>query len=297
LNGVNSMKISSLYPYPIIFNYVGVRGRIPLRSPKTLVGIEIELEHLDRNTTLYTPSWKTFHDGSLKEEGKEFVSCPIQTQYLEIELIKLFNSLHSYKITQRCSIHVHLNVRDFKSKDLFNFLLLYLVFERNLYRFSGDRWNNIHCVPLYSFKDFIVPFLKKLNSGHVFPSWKKYHGLNLSPIWGGESSLLGTIEFRHMGGCTSVEKIMDWINLIVSLRDAAKSMNTETIIQYIKTLNTSKQYEGFALLVFKDWEKLLTESSFFEEDMSMCITKAKELLYEAKKLKTNRPHFLISKGE
>jgi hypothetical protein len=287
------MKINNLYNYPPLFDYSGVRGRIPLRSPKTLVGIEVELEGLDRKGDLYTPSWVVVNDGSLKEEGKEFISCPIQTQYLEIELIKLFNSLRSHRITQRCSVHVHLNVRDFTYKELFNFLLLYIVFERSLYRFSGDRWNNIHCVPIYAFKDFILSFLKNLKLGSIPCKWKKYHGLNLSPIWGGESSLLGTVEFRQMGGCTDIQKIMDWINLIVSLKDTAKNIDTETIIQYIKTLNSSKQYGEFALLVFKDWNRLLTENNFFEGDMSMCVSKVKELLYIAKMLKTTKPEFPI----
>lgn len=289
------MKINNLYDYPTVLDYSGVRGRIPLRSPKTLVGIEVELEGLDRKGDLYTPSWRVVTDGSLKEKGKEFISCPIQTQYLEIELVKLFNSLRRHRITQRCSIHVHLNVRDFTNKELFNFLLLYIVFERSLYRFSGDRWNNIHCVPVYAFKDFILPLLRNLKIEIMHCKWKKYHGLNLSPIWGGESSLLGTVEFRQMGGCTDIQKIMDWINLIVSLKDTAKNIDTETIIQYIKILNSSKQYDGFALLVFKDWNRLLTENNFFEEDMNMCVSKAKELLYSAKILKTTKPEFLISK--
>lgn len=291
------MRIDDLFPYEVLHEYVGIRGRIPLRSPKTLVGIEVELEGLDRKGNLYTPSWAVTNDGSLKEEGKEFISCPIQTQYLEIELIKLFDSLQAYRITQRCSIHVHLNVRDFTAKDLTNFLLLYLVFERSLYRFSGDRWNNIHCVPLYSFKDFIVPFLRGLVVGDIPTKWKKYHGLNLSPIWGGESSRLGTVEFRQMGGCTSLEKIMNWINLIVSLRESAKNIETEIIIEYIKTLNTSKQYYNFAALIFKDWDELLTENGLFVEDISMCITRTKEFLCNTKILKPSKENFLISKGE
>src|SRR4030042_4305971 len=178
-------KFSHILKYKPLSNYEGLEGRIPCRAKTTYVGIEVELEGV--RTKHSTPSsWKTVEDGSLKIDGVEFVTIPIKFCYLEKELERLFGSLHTSTISSRCSIHVHMNARDFTMDELYVFLILYIIFERSLYRLSGDRWNNIFCVPLTTAIEKVASVIKDITNGIPLHSlyWWKYLGVNLSNLSG-----------------------------------------------------------------------------------------------------------------
>lgn len=272
--------ISNLYRYKGLSKYQGLGGKTPVRADTTFVGVEVELENVEvRN--LPSSTWKMTEDGSLKIQGMEFVTIPIQFKYLEVELERLFAGLASGSPSARCSIHIHINARDFTITELKNFILLYLIFEHSFYNFSGGRKNNNFCTPLTYYPDIVKQFLKRLNEGFFLPTWYKYHGFNLAPLFGGDTSdSIGTIEFRHMEGTTDVAYILNWINLIVSLKISAKKMKTSEIMEHIQNMNTTSGYYWLAENVFKEYAPLLTKQPTFKDDVEHCITMAKLITFK-----------------
>lgn len=253
---MEQLKFSNRFLYPKLSNYDGLVGKILVASPSVYLGLEIEAEKVrNRYHQSYIPgSWNMIQDGSLKDEGSEFVTVPIHFQYIEMELRRLFAAVPLAHFSPRTSIHVHMNSRDFTNVELKKFLILYLIFERNLYRFSGDRWLNNFCMPLHGNPQMVISLLKTLdkNDFDCF-SWCKYYGLNLLPLIGesGSSERIGTVEFRHMIGNKDVEYIMSWCNLILRLKLAAKQLPEKEI--YDALIFNQTHSHDFIHRVFLNW--------------------------------------------
>lgn len=267
-------KLGNLFSYKSLPKYEGLKGTLPIYHPNIYIGIEIELEKVKVNsipTTFYMEE-----DHSLKVNGLEFISIPIRAKYLEVELNRLFSGLKQFDTSVRCSTHIHINVRDLTIEQVNKLLILYMIFEKSLFNFTGkDRWKNNFCTPLFSCprhitKWFVTPCVH----------WYKYFALNLSPIFGGQSKKVGTIEFRHLGGCSDVPKIISWVNLITSLKSAAIKIPMETILTHLETMNTSSAYWWLAKEVFGKLSKVITDQDSFKEDIESCITQTKYLVLD-----------------
>jgi hypothetical protein len=167
-----------------------------------------------------------------------------------------------------------MNVRDMTHIQIKNLILVYVVFERALYRFSGDRWQNNFCVPLTNTPNMVQNLLKKPDP--LKWSWSKYTGLNLSPIWGGESKVkLGTVEFRQMEGTFDVDKIIHWCNLIAALKRYAQQTTLGNIVNTINRLSVEKNFVAFAKNVFGSLAYSLTTEESFVKDCETYIASAK----------------------
>jgi hypothetical protein len=104
--------------------------------------------------------------------------------------------------------------------------MLYVFYEPALFRLHNDwsRYENIFCVPARKSLKIQEGYAKLLSNlktktlshreGNYVAS--KYAALNPNPI-----SSLGTLEFRHMGGCVDTKRISDWINILLQLKVAA----------------------------------------------------------------------------
>ncbi|MEO6066363.1 MAG: amidoligase family protein [Gemmatimonadales bacterium] len=281
---MTARKFSHRFKYKPLNKYEGLLGKIVCRAPTTYVGVEIELENVSLKYSSIPSSFTRIEDGSLKLEGAEFITIPIKVCFLEEELKRLFKSLRTSYTSSRCSVHVHLNARDLTSEELKKLLLLYCIFEKSLFHFSGNRWDNIFCVPLYSYPELVGKMLMgtTYEAEHLV-GWYKYFALNLSPLWGGynheSAAKLGTIEFRHMEGTTNTERILTWINLIISLKIAAKKLDLTELIENIKVMNTTSAYYWLATQVFGDWETVITSQKTFQADVEACITSIKCLFF------------------
>lgn len=273
----SKVTVNSLYKYKPLSKYIGLMGNTSVRAGTTFIGVEIELEKVDLRSKIVN-TWAMVTDNSLKDNGQEFVTIPIQFKYLEVELQRLFDGVKTCKASSRCSVHVHINARDFTLKELKTFMALYMVFEKSLYNYSGNRWNNNFCVPLTFYPDEVVNFLDGLDEGYIRENWHKYFGLNISPIFGGESTKIGTIEFRHMVGTTDIPYILNWINLIVSLKITAKKMPYVELADHLKNMNTTSSYYWLAEQVFREYRSLITGQPTFKEDVEFCVTRTKQNL-------------------
>lgn len=242
-----------------------------IRPDESDVGIEIEIENIHSRVGVGQYSydlaeykdltrhlWDNTEDGSLRNNGREFVSFPVRKSEIEFAISKLFNYLGDTKETrnfvfsERTGIHVHVNARDMTLDNLKTFLIAYIIAEPVLYNFcGGKRHKNIFCVPLNQTDSqfcgwvFKGKTLSDLVGG--FSGWKKYNGLNLRPI-----TQHGTIEFRHMVGTADQNKLNRWIDLVLHLKKFSVSNRFEDVVYFFSSLNSSSEYSIALQKIFGD---------------------------------------------
>lgn len=229
----------------------------------TFVGIEIEVENIEEVPS-YLRLWSTVKDGSLRNNGREFVSLPIPASTASIALEWLKHRLeikNNPEFTNRTSVHVHVNVSDMTKNQVKSFILTYLLFERVLYEFAGgNRFNNIFCVPLshagyYKTLNYLFTFDKYDDDRFIYQlsdQWHKYTGCNLKTI-----TDKGTIEFRHLPGTLDVEKISVWIGMILKMKEYSSSKDTKKLFEEIAELNTNSSYDMMLSKVFGEYSYYL----------------------------------------
>lgn len=199
-----------------------------LVMPYCNVGIEVEIEQAyDLYPEQFSRTqWEVTHDGSLRDCGYELRFLgPLFGEDVIMALNDLVGTLNDVApvATERCSVHVHVDVRDMSTKQLFTMIVLYMIFERSLIKYHGStREDNIFALPYYRAPDKIASLgilgaevststmLSKLGG------LNKYAALNLAALF-----THGTVEFRHMPGSWSKARILEWVNLILSLKKHA----------------------------------------------------------------------------
>jgi hypothetical protein len=303
---------------PVDFIGAPYENNSPL--PDCFIGIEVEVENICnpiRNKEALN-IWDITEDGSLRNWGREFISLPIPAKYARFALDRLMEALEEEnepQFTSRTGIHIHVNVQDMNINQLVSFVLLYYVTERLLYRFVGrERKNNIFCVPLQNTNYFLHIYnAVKINNKelteviiddlHAFKSiieeWKKYLGLNLLPIL-----RYGTVEFRHLYGTRDVDLIVNWINIILSLKKAAMEVtNFENLVTTLVNLNVKSEYHNFLGRIFGNLLPLLATKGFEKEfscsisNVKDCVTPPNSIVDFTKYCEENNNNLVISFAE
>ena len=208
------------------------------------MGIEIEAEgvYSDVFSWLSCGHWTTTHDSSVKDNGKEFISPPGSPAYLRTLLAQLYTMFELAKsmpkFTWRTSTHVHVNMRDRSPRQICHFLILYALFENELFGFLDPSRRHSHfTVPILD-THYYLNISKTLHggsfAGNIVKSWHKYSAINTRPLMvndhlnhgmnleGGK----GTVEFRSMEGTSDPSKIIDWMNLLSQLYHASGSFKS-----------------------------------------------------------------------
>jgi hypothetical protein len=191
-------------------------------------------------------------DGSLRNNGREYVSVPVKAKYLEVLLTDFFKScqITDRNYSDRTSTHIHVNVQDYTQDQLAALAMIYQVFERLLLNFVGEeRANNIFCVP-WCQANITTNLAQVIKSGNYrnLRQWSKYTALNLLAV-----TQKGTVEYRHLYGTCDVKVILTWVNIISSMHEYARVNKLEDIEKMIVDLNTSSAYEAFLHSVFTQW--------------------------------------------
>lgn len=120
----------------------------PLGLPDNeLIGMEVEVERT--SPAVKVMYWTNKEDNSLRNNGREFVTEIVPAVWAPFLLRSLFQNLNpEAEMSERCSIHIHINMRDMTDDQLLSWLTVYYVFEKLLFNFVGDdRSNSIFCVP------------------------------------------------------------------------------------------------------------------------------------------------------
>ena len=248
-----------------------------------MVGIEIEVENI--TNSLYPAAyWDIKEDGSLRNNGVEIVSIPLQIKQVQLALEHAYNVLTANNkpdFSNRTSVHIHVNCRDLTQNQIYNFILLYALFEKHFYSLAGNkRMNSIFCVPLFRTNQLNV--LDNVVYG-LSPNWHKYCGINLLPLYQNQVTQgYGTIEFRHLYGTSNQREILEWINDILCLRKYACEVSKYDLLKNIKEMNTTSSYISLYSQVFAKGRKVLSNKKDFEE----CVSNIKRELFGDEYLNT-----------
>ena len=245
-------------------------------STQGMVGIEIEVENMKKSVHLEA-YWDVKNDGSLRNHGIELVSVPLQIKQVQLALDHVYTQMNAQNepdFSNRTSVHIHVNCRDLTQDQIFNFVLLYAIFEKHFYQVAGTRrMNSIFCVPLFRTNQMTT--INEVIYG-MSPNWQKYCGLNLLPLFANNVTQgYGTIEFRHLYGTNNQQEVLEWINDILCLRKFACEISKDNLLAAIKEMNTTSSYLSMYSQVFAKGRRLLSHKKDFEE----CVSNIKRELF------------------
>jgi Putative amidoligase enzyme len=203
--------------------------------PQSFIGLEHEYEGVKDSTLpkhTFADFWTYHEEGSLKDNGAEFVfTTPLfgVDAYNALEWIVAYAKDSKWKCTKRTGIHVHLDVRDLTVPQLAGLCILYAAVEPILYHWVGDGRDSSHfCIPLYRADEALLgtcaivrsAFQDDLGDGHNAlaraTEFQRYAGFNLQAL-----AKFGSIEFRQLQTTHDLVRIVDWINMIMSLKATA----------------------------------------------------------------------------
>ena len=223
-----------------------------------MVGIEIELEGLISIPLLREITdtrWNVVEDGSLRNGGAEFV---FSEPMFGVDVVQALTNLRDTlgrvgvepELTERTSVHVHIDVRDLEYSQILNFILIYLICEPYFFAVGGEeRRHNPYSFPLAMSDDYLrrIGAAMQYNNGAptaaMFTSnidgAAKYSAFNVAPI-----STQGSIEFRHHRGTYNVEELLRWVNMVLCIKRQTVAMGTTRLTtEYIDNILSSRYHE------------------------------------------------------
>lgn len=173
--------------------------------------------------------WNGTTDGSLRHNGIEWISPPIDMARAELALTVLYDAMDDglFVPSVRTGIHVHVNAAPLDNEAFVQALRAYAVLEPLLFRFVGvEREQNIYCVPLYRASNeqrlwrriahlMRTPQLPRALYQRMFTLIReccKYSALNISTF-----VRLGTFEFRHAPTFDSCVAATNWLHLVAQV--------------------------------------------------------------------------------
>lgn len=197
------------------------------------VGVEIEVE--GKRLPKIDKFWKMEQDGSLRgEENIEYVlRKPSTLNQLAIALKFLDKAYRDNDAvvddSVRAGVHVHVNVQGLNIVELYNFMTLYLILEEVLVEFCGEtREGNLFCLRA-SDADYLIYRLVRAAQRRRFRELVddnlRYASMNVKAL-----GTYGSLEFRAMRGTRDLDVIQTWANIIVGLREHAKTYTDPTDI-------------------------------------------------------------------
>jgi len=284
---------------------------IPNITAGSLAGIEFEIEKCDTHhlvdqypreaARIFNSLWNITHDGSLRNNGLEFITKPLSGNNLSFALQMLDNYTKAVypecRPSGRTGIHVHVNALDINTAQLFAWISLYQIFEKQLYRLSGGRDKNLFCLPTWAWdgniKSAIQYFVLRKDDGvsaanQLAGQGLKYAGLNTRTL-----QEHGTLEFRQMHTTRDMAKIAQWADMLIRIKKSAVSQVTEmeSLIKFwekLSELNTNSEYYQLMHQVFGDARPLL-EMQGYDSDMAAGVIQVKECLITYQRALKNPP--------
>lgn len=196
-----------------------------------VAGIECEIESVEPDQSF--ENFMSTHDGSLRNDGMEFISKPLDRGTLLHSFRNLHAEIQLYEPEQafspRTSTHVHINCRTLTEEQTRQLILFYALFEDFFFAMvNKDRRSNIHCVPL---TETFLPQLYRYELLRYIKSWHKYTALNVLPL-----TKQGSIEFRHLQGTRDDQLLSDWLLTLDNLWHICQreALSTETLADKTK---------------------------------------------------------------
>lgn len=225
----------------MVRSYIDPYARI-VKGEKYGIEIEVEGNALPR---MINSIWSQVPDGSLRGRGCEFVTKdPVPFDRLEEHIRELIAHLAAncrLNVSDRCGVHLHVNVQNLKINHLFCFLVLYYIIEDSLIDiFSSERKGNLFCLAASEAEGIIDDIVKVIDLPSTIvsmftPDFSKYAALNLSSIY-----KYGSVEFRAFSTPKNIDdliKIIDLARFFSKLkRDSKAYMHPRQIIEECSSL-------------------------------------------------------------
>lgn len=237
-----------------------------LAVPDAKVGIEVEVEkcYMHEGDVPGTDLWSAKVDGSLRDNGMEFVTNGgLVGEQIEESVKWLCSTAIKKKFSEgypRAGIHVHLDVTDMNSSgpyELATMLQTAMILEAPMFGFAGEHRRACGFCDAFSDSNHDFEHLSKVlfdwpnNTKELLREDRhylsKYQAINLLPI-----SRYGTVEFRHLPTTFNPERILNWINIILSIKKFAMSYKGDVTVE-AQRLGPIE----FCNLVLGDWGKVL----------------------------------------
>lgn len=200
------------------------------------IGVEIEVEFTGKVKQLAGKYWTTVQDGSLRN-GLEYVlqvPVPIKDIPLALEELSKATKGGAYKFSNRCSVHVHVNVQELKLHEFVKACTAWWLVENLMTRTQGaNREGNLFALRGKDAEAIILSFAEDVSNGFqngpvVRPRSdpaQRYASLNLAAL-----RKFGSMEFRFLRGTLDIEEIDFWVRALYNLVHNAKGMNLEAMV-------------------------------------------------------------------
>ena len=219
-----------------------------------LFGIELEYEQCTVAPEAMS-KWSFVRDNSLRD-GLELVSVPLKFKQLDAALAEAEKAVIAlnYKATQRCGLHVHLNMRTKTLGQVFNFITLYALLEPTIFRTYADgRADSNFCVPLYLNQSLVKDLSLEIawcrrkqqrgwRSMSKLIHSAKYSAINLQAL-----GVFGTLEMRQAYCTTDFKAIRRWITFLdyMNQKSLEYSDPQNIVTQYSKVSLSRLQLDFF----------------------------------------------------
>lgn len=211
-------------------------------------GLELEAEngqngHIVRAIAQMGERWQVKPDGSLRNNGVEFVSRFLYTNEVEPAIQDLYRlTRNRWRPSLRSGVHVHVNTLHWTMEELHRFFIAYAFVEPLLYRFCGQhREENIFCVPWYRAPDEPLLIAKMFHRGDiaVLRSSCKY-----SSLYAGPTRSYGTVEFRQAETFDTAGQFMRWWRVIRNIAEARNLGNMIELYSQTDAATVARQVLG-----------------------------------------------------
>jgi hypothetical protein len=191
------------------------------------VGIEVEMEGAPtwlRNEL--DTSWLATLDGSLKDaHALEYVlKAPVARNDVAEAVNRLYSNISKVggiiRPSMRAGVHIHINCQQLSILQLINFIVTYYCIEDALTENLGaDRVGNLFCLRI---SDAEAPlsrlngFIRSKSMGYLQTDDIRYAALNLTAL-----AKYGSLEFRALKTPTQGAEIIEWVDTLLSIKDAS----------------------------------------------------------------------------
>jgi len=256
-----------------------VRDVIGLRKTLGDIGVEIEVE--GRNLPGETWNWRRDADPSLR--GYETAEYVLQKPVLQKDLNDVFEELkEAFKASRgtidkgyRAGVHVHINVQELTTVELFNFITLFLMFEDSIVDFCAPFRRGNHFCLRSKDAGYLLELLwractegeiRLLNTEDI-----RYSAMNLHSVF-----KYGSVEFRTLESTDDFGLIKTWCDLLYTLKESAKKF---TDPRDIMMQVSGAQKKDFVKRIFEEHSYHIEKSKDWEEKMQQGIYNAQDLAF------------------
>jgi hypothetical protein len=194
-------------------------------------GIELEYEGVREARNLRGMPWTAVRDGSLRNNGVEYVSDPLSFRDVGPNLTRImrYAARQGARVTPRCGLHVHINMRPYTVGQVLSLAVVYGLVEPSVFRhFADGREFSPFCVPQYANTLLLTHLQEDTQHARLrqrvplrnVTASSKYAALNYSSL-----RTFGTVEARHLHGTLDPREAREWVEFWKRVVDYAIDFN------------------------------------------------------------------------